>query len=207
MEATADGQRKDFRREVLLFVQSYLDDNGYPPTYDEIRSSVGLSSRSHVLYYLDALKKEGLIDHTPNTPRTLRLVGATPSTFSVKMAGYIAAGEPLELLDELAEEIEITADIADPRRNLVAVRVKGDSMIEDLVGSGDILIVERQAEAQRGQMAVVHLKSRNAATLKRIHPEGARVRLQPSHPTLPAIYADAADVEVQGRVLAVIRRL
>jgi repressor LexA len=80
-------------------------------------------------------------------------------------------------------------------------------MVEALVGDGDTVIVERTCEAARGQMAVVYLRDRNEATLKRVYPEGERVRLQPAHPTMPAFYADAANVEIQGRVVAVIRRL
>lgn len=79
-------------------------------------------------------------------------------------------------------------------------------MIDDLVGDGDILIVQRQPEVRRGQMAVVHLRDRNEATLKRIYPEGSRVRLQPAHPMMLPFYADARDVQIQGKVVAIIRQ-
>lgn len=200
-----DRKRRNRRAKVLEFVEAYLAENSYPPTYDEIREAVGLSSKSHVDYYLVALEEEGLIERTPHTPRGLRLVGLAPSTFEVKVEGSIAAGHPIEVLDT-RDEIELTPDIADPRKELFALRVKGDSMVEDLVGDGDILIVERQQDAARGQIAVVHLQDRNEATLKRIYPEGQRVRLQPSHPSMPPFYANARDVRVQGRVVAVIRR-
>ena len=194
------------RASVLEFVESYLADNGYPPTYDEIRDAVGLSSKSHVDYYLDALEEDGLIERTPYTPRGLRLVGLTPPTFEVKVEGRISAGHPIEVIDHPGGEIELTPDIADPRKDLFALQVKGDSMVEDMVGDGDIVIVERHQEAVRGQIAVVHLCDRNQASLKRIYPEGRQVRLQPAHPTMPPFYADARDVRVQGRVVAVIRR-
>jgi len=125
----------------------------------------------------------------------------------VPVAGRIAAGLPIELADQPDEQIEITTDIADPSKDLFALRVKGDSMVDDLVADGDIVIVERRQEAQRGQMAVVHLRDRNAATLKRVYPEGEQVRLQPAHPTMQAFYVDASDVEVQGRVVTIIRRV
>jgi repressor LexA len=197
---------RDHRARVLEFVESYLADNGYPPTYDEIRDAVGLSSKSHVDYYLDALEEDGLIERTPYTPRGLRLVGLAPPTFEVKVEGRISAGQPIEVVDHPGEEIELTPDIADPRKDLFALRVKGDSMVEDMVGDGDIVIVERHQEAAPGQIAVVHLCDRNEASLKRIYLEGNRVRLQPAHPTMPPYYADARDVRVQGRVVAVIRR-
>lgn len=194
------------RDQVLEFVEAFMGDHGYPPTYDEIREAVGLSSKSHVNYYLDALEEDGLIERTPRTPRGLRLVGLAPRTFTVPVEGTIAAGQPIELGDGPTSQVEITPDIADPRKELFALRVVGDSMVDELVGDGDLVIVERRQEAVRGQMAIVHLRERNEATLKRVYPEGNRVRLQPAHPTLPPFYADARDVAIQGRVVAVVRQ-
>jgi len=202
-----DKQRKSLRDDILDFVACFVDDNGYAPTYDEIREAVGLSSKSHVDYYLQALEEDGLIERTPRTPRALRLVRLHPTTLRVRVEGIIAAGRPVELADNLGRQIEITPDIADPRKDLFALRVQGDSMVDDLVGDGDILIVERRQEASRGQMAVIHLRERNETTLKRIYPEGELVRLQPAHPTLQPFYARARDVQVQGRVVAIIRQL
>lgn len=200
-------QRKQLQDRVLEFVEGFVDENGYPPTYDEIRAAVGLSSKSHVDYYLQALEDEGLIRRTPRTPRGLQLVGLAPATFEVQVEGRIAAGEPIERLDAPGESIELTPDVVAPLQNLYALRVQGESMIDALVGDGDLLIIERQPEVARGQMAVVYLRDGNSATLKRVYPEGAQVRLQPAHPTLPPLYADAGDVEIQGRVVALIRRL
>ncbi len=200
-------QRQDFRSKVLTFLEVFVDENGYPPTYDEIRESVGLSSKSHVDYYLDALEEEGLIERIPRTPRGLRVVRFAPATFEIKVEGSIAAGNPIELADQPGVGIAITPDIADPRKELFALEVQGQSMVDDLVGDGDVLVVERCRETMRGQMAVVHLRDRNEATLKRVYPEGRRIRLQPAHPTLPPFYVDAHDVEIQGRVVAIIRRL
>ena len=198
--------RKDLRNQVLGFVESFLEEQGYPPTNEEIREALGLSGKSHVKYYLDALEEEGLILRKPRTPRGLRVVGRASNTFQVPIEGQIAAGVPLELADHWADAFELTTDIADPRSDLFALEVQGDSMVDDLVGNGDLLIVERCEEAAQGQMAVVHLRDRNAATLKRVYREGDRVRLQPAHPTQPAFYARPHDVAVQGRVVAIIRR-
>jgi len=206
MNGEGTGEKRDLRAEMLSFLEAFVEENGYPPTYDEIRSAVGLSSRSHVLHYLRDLEEQGLIEHNARRPRSLRLVGLSPAAFPVKVEGYIAAGLPIELAQGLEREVMVTADIADPRRDLMALQVKGDSMVDDLVGDGDLLLVERTSDAQRGQVAVAYLRSRNAATLKRIYPEGERVRLQPAHPSLAPLYVDAADIEIQGRLVAVIRR-
>jgi repressor LexA len=204
------GPQTDFRQSVLNFVRGFMDEQGYPPTYDEIREAVGLSSKSHVDYYLGALEEEGLIERKPRTPRGLRLVGLAPRTFEVTLAGDIAAGEPLDLYMAAGEPagppIELTPDIADPRKELFALRVRGDSMIDDLVGEGDILICERQHQVRQGQMAVVLLRDQNAVTLKQVYPQGRQTRLQPAHPLLPPVYVESRQVEIQGRVVALIRR-
>ena len=199
-------QKNQLQEQVFEFVETHINLNGYPPTYDEIRKAIGLSSKSHVDYYLQALEEDGLIERTPRTPRGLRLVGLAPSTFDVQVEGTIAAGQPIELADGYGESITLSPDIADPRKDLFALRVEGDSMIEDLVGDGDLIITQRQTEARRGQMAIVHLRERNEATLKHVYPEGSRVRLQPAHPTMPAFYAAAQNVRVQGKVVAIIRQ-
>ena len=199
--------RKDYKAEVLRFVSKFMEANGYPPTYEEIAESVGLSGKSHVNYYLGALEEDGRIERKPRTPRGLRLVGQAPAAFELKVEGNIAAGLPIEHMHNPGQDIQITPDIADPRRELYALLVQGDSMVDALVGDGDIVVVDRRNEVSRGQMAVVHLRDRNQATLKYVYPEGELVRLQPAHPTMPAFYAEAASVEVQGRVVAVIRRL
>lgn len=200
-------QKKRFRDQVLAYVTAYVKENQYPPTFDEIRIAVGLSSKSHVDYYLRGLEKDGHIERIPHTPRGLRLVAPVAEPFEVKVEGTIAAGQPLELADGMEQRFEITPDIADPRRDLYALQVQGESMLDDQVTDGDLLIVERQEEAVRGQMAVVHLQERNEATLKRVYLEGERVRLQPAHPSMAPIYVDAQDARIQGRVVAVIRQL
>jgi repressor LexA len=157
-------------------------------------------------YYLQALEADGLIERTPRTPRGLRLAGLASGTFEVNLEGTITAGEPIELANGPDKQIQLTPDITDPRKDLFALRVQGDSMIEELVNDGDILIVERRAEVRRGRMAVVHLQERNEATLKRVYLEGDRVRLQPAHPTMQPLYAHAKDVQIQGQVVAIIRQ-
>ncbi len=84
-------RQRDFRAEILAFVASYFDANGYPPTYQEIGERIGLSGRSHVDYYLEALEKAGFVKRTPRRPRGLRLVGRTPGAFEVRTEGTIAA--------------------------------------------------------------------------------------------------------------------
>ena len=133
--------QKRRQEQVLEFVEDYVGGYGYPPTYDEIREAVGLSSKSHVDYYLQALEQEGLIERTPRTPRGLRLLGLASPTFEIKVEGTIAAGQPIEVADWPDLRIALTPDIADPRKDLFALQVQGDSMVDELVDDGELVLV------------------------------------------------------------------
>jgi repressor LexA len=198
-------ERRDYRSEILRFVETYIEENGYPPTYEEIREAMGLKSKSQVDFYLDSLETASLIERKARTPRSL----LTPSrgAFELKVAGTISAGQPVAWAEGREPTIVVTSDIADPKRDLFALEVKGDSMIDALVGDGDIVIVEPACEVRTGQVAVVHLTDRNVTTLKGVRREGNTVRLQPQHSGYEDIVVHAGDVEIQGRVVAVVRRL
>jgi repressor LexA len=200
-------QQKNLQAKVLEFVIQFLEEHGYPPTYDEIRDAVGLSSKSHAMYYLKALEKKGLVERTPHSPRGLRLVDMPPAATEVMVEGYVAAGQPVQQVSQPTQGITLAPDMADPEQDLVALEVRGEALVEDLVSDGDIVIVERQRAAKQGQMAVVLLRDRNEVTLKHVYREGDQVRLQPAHPAQPAQYSNARDVDIQGRVVAIIRRL
>jgi repressor LexA len=199
--------RKRIREQLLDYVDSYSAEHGYPPTLDEIRAAVGLSSRSHVRYYLDGLERDGLLVRRQRSPRGLRLSGLVQSTFEVAVEGSITAGEPLQLAAGSAQTVELTADIADPTKDLFALRVRGKCMVEAMVTDGDLLIVERQGEARHGDTVVVHLRRRNEASVRRAYPDGESVRLQPLHPDMAPTVVRTQDVSVQGRVVAVVREL
>ena len=124
----------------------------------------------------------------------------------------IAAGEPLPVMDadpwalqDGQESIDISVDMLRGKQNLYALRVKGTSMIDALVDDGDIVLVEPTKEAENGDMVVVRLKLENETTLKRLYKEGALVRLQPANSQMNPIYSAGENVEVQGKVVGVIR--
>jgi len=199
--------RKDLREKVFEFIREHIVHRGYAPTYEEISRALHISSKSQAKYHVQALEQAGRIEHIPGLARGLRVPGVSPLGFPVRIEGIIAAGRPISLADRLDQELELTPALADPRKQLYALLVQGDSMIDALVADGDVIIVEREDNVPRGKMAVVHLRESNAATLKFVYPEGGRVRLQPAHPTMPAFYVNAEDVEIQGRVVTIIRRL
>jgi repressor LexA len=200
------------QREVLDCIYEFVEGNGYPPTHEEIQFEVGLSSKSHVHFYLKALEREGYIERTPNIPRGIRLTskfarGWSANIIKVPFLGQIAAGEPISFSDTDHETIELTRDIVRDGEGLYALRVKGDSMTDALINDGDIVVMKHQREAGNGEMVAVRLKDRDETTLKRLYWEQDRVRLQPANPTMRPLYAHPANVEIQGKVVAVIRQM
>ena len=200
------------QREVLDFIYEFVEENGYPPTHEEIQFEVGLSSKSHVHFYLKALEREGYIERAPNIPRGIRLTGKFgrgrfAGVIEVPFLGQIAAGEPISFSDDGHEAIELTRDIVRGGEGLYALRVKGDSMVDALINDGDIVVMKHQQEASNGEMVAVRLKDRDETTLKRFYLARGRVRLQPANPTMHPLYVHPAEVEIQGKVVAVIRQM
>ena len=195
------------QREMHSFIGDFVNSRGYPPTHEEIRQGLKMSTKSLVNHHLRALERKGLIERQPDTPRGIRLLDGLRS-FKVPLLGHIAASaEPISFSDDEHEEIELTPDIVQKQDGLYALRVKGDSMIDALINDGDIVIMKHQREANNGELVAVWLKDEKETTLKRFYHEGSRVRLQPANPTMGPLYVDASNVEVQGKVIVVIRQL
>jgi repressor LexA len=211
------------QQRILEFVNEYLADNGYPPSIREIGAAAGISSTSVVSYNLRRLEEAGYISREPDVSRGLRLsrwpgrgVGVSISDDIVRLPvlGRIVAGEPVPvpasdfpLMGD--ETIELTRDLLGDPEGLYALQVEGNSMIDALVHDGDIVVMRHQQRVENGEMAAVWLKDREEVTLKHFYQEGnGRVRLQPANPMMQAIYLDdPTNVEVQGKVMIVIRQL
>ena len=193
--------------EILDFICTFSDEHGYPPTYEEICTEVGLSTKSLAKYHLRALERKGHIACAPRTPRGIRILRRQGGTFKVPFLGQIAAGQPISFADDPHEAIELTADIVRQQEGLFALRVKGDSMVDALVHDGDIVVMKHQQEAEPGEMVAVRLRDKDETTLKRFYSEGNRVRLQPANPAFQPLYARPSNVEIQGKVVAVIRQI
>ena len=197
----------DKQREMLAFIENFVEENGYPPTYEEIRTGLSISSKSLVNYHLEVLENAALLTRSPNTPRGIRLHGEN-ETFQVPFMGRIAAGPPTDFIEaDNKEAIELTFDIVPNRDNLYALKVEGDSMIDALIHDGDIVIMQHQLEAQNGEMVAVRLIDQNETTLKRFYRENGHVRLQPANPTMAPIFVSPEAVAIQGKVIAVIRQV
>lgn len=207
------------QRRILDFLNKYVQKHGYPPSIREIGAATGISSTSAVSYNLRHLEEMGYISRDREISRGLKLVAPPPQPASsavvrVPLLGVIAAGKPLPLpASDFAlmgdETIELTRDLLGDPQGLYALRVQGNSMIDAMVNDGDIVVMRHQPRVENGEMAAVWLKERGEVTLKRFYQEtGGRIRLQPANPTMEPIYVDDPDqVEVQGRVVVVIRNL
>jgi repressor LexA len=214
----ADGKLSARQEAMVGFIAQFLDENGYPPTIREIGKACGISSTSVVNYNLTKLEREGFVVRDREVSRGLRLSADSiregiNNLIRVPLVGRIVASEPCPVPGSdfsffgADEAIELTRDIVDAHEDLYALQVKGDSMVDAMINDGDIVIMRPHKDVQNGDLVAVWLSDKEETTLKRIYKEGDRIRLQPANPTMQPIYIDnVAALQVQGRVVAVIRR-
>jgi repressor LexA len=208
------------RQRILDCIAQTVEERGYPPSVREIADAVGLASTSAVHHHLIALERDGLIERSGHASRALRLTTpptpraevskVTPfrmpierETLNLPVMGEIAAGQPIEAYEDAAETLAVPASL-DARPDSYVLRVRGKSMIDALIDDGDFVIVQPQATARDGDIVVALLED-NGVTLKRYFREKDRIRLQPANAEMEPIYA--TEVQIQGKVVGVIRRL
>jgi repressor LexA len=222
------------RQRIVDFIARTVEERGYPPSVREIADAVGLASTSAVHHHLIALERDGLLERGGKHSRALRLTSrpqpvpndpargkpgedqpgdgakVTPfrmpverETLTLPVMGEIAAGQPIEAYEDSAETLAVPASM-DAREDSYVLRVRGKSMIDALIDDGDFVIVQPQATARDGDIVVALLED-NGVTLKRFFREEDRIRLQPANAEMEPIYA--SEVQIQGKVVGVIRRL
>lgn len=195
------------QRELLAFIEEFVGKNGYPPTHEEIRMGLNLSSKSLVNYHLEALENAALLSRSPNTPRGIRLRGEA-ETLRVPFVDVVTEASELDKVElEQSEVIELTSDIVPESENLYAFRVKGNALVDALVNDGDVIILQPQAHAENGEMVAVRLLEQGETTFKRFYRENGHVRLQPVDPTVGSLIVKPEAVAVQGKVVAIIRQV
>lgn len=212
----------DRQVRMLAFIRSYLEEHNYPPTIREIGKAVGIPSTSVVKYNLERLQEKGYIERSEEVSRGLRLKDGPSLVSSLRTAGarlvsvpklgIISAGAPIAAFGQqedpfAGDALLLTEELVPDSPDLYALQVKGDSMIDALVFNGDWVIIKHQETAQRGDMIVAWIKDREETTLKYYYPEGATVRLQPANPAYQPIPVPAEQLQIQGKVLAVVRQL
>jgi repressor LexA len=205
----------DRQTRMVEYIRRYVRAHNRPPTIREIGAEVGISSTSVVNYNLKSLERAGVLSRSRDISRGLRLVddpSPRGSLVRVPILGVIVASAPVPIPDsEFSmtgnEVVELTRDIVRDEEGIYALEVRGDSMIDALVNDGDIVVLKHQTEAHNGDMVAVWLRDEKEVTLKRFFVEGRQVRLQPANPTMHPIFVHPSNVEVQGKVIAVVRRL
>ena len=213
--------RSDKPVRILAFLREFMRDNGYPPSVRDVVDGCKLSSTSVADYNLRILERQGHIRRDPERARTIVL------TEPLEPAGAVAAVEPLRvpLLGAIAagtrvvapegsdakhadEHLQVTPDMLGGRdpSTLFAVTVRGDSMIDALIADGDTVIFEQAQTVENGQLGAFWLRDENISTLKRFYKDGDQVRLQPENPAMDPILTNADNLEVQGRVISIMRQ-
>ncbi len=192
------------QREVYDVIQSFVEENGYSPSLEEIGAQLGLSSVATVHKHVQHLVEKGFLRKAWNRSRSVEPVGAsrTEGAVELPLLGSVAAGQPIEAI-EMDEHIHVPAEMLG-QRDCFVLRVRGDSMIEEHIADGDYVVVESRSEARNGE-TVVALVRGDEATLKKFYRRGAKVVLEPRNQALRPIEVPASDVQVRGVVRGVMR--
>ena len=193
------------QRQILDYVQSFIDAEGYSPSFEEIAENFGYSSLATVHEHLSNLETKGYLRKNYNKSRSLELVAAE-GTLAVELPllGSVAAGLPIEAIEN-NESLAVPHDMLGKGNNYV-LRVKGDSMVDEQIRDGDYIVVNSRQTAENGEM-VVALVGGDSATVKKFYRErDGRIRLQPANVTMQPMYFAPDEVRIQGIVIAVIRK-
>ena len=193
------------QREILDYLNEFIQQHGYAPSLEEIGRKFSLSSLATVHKHLTNLQEKGFIKRAWNRSRSVELVPTRAAGRAVElpMLGYVAAGMPIEAVAS-NETISVPEDLVG-RRDTYVLRVRGSSMIDEQIRDGDFVIVEDRKTAENGEMVIALLSGRDA-TLKKFYREHENIRLQPANPTMNPIIVPADAVQVQGVVVGVMRR-
>ena len=192
------------QREILDFLNDFIQQHGYAPSLEEIGRRFSLSSLATVHKHLTNLQEKGFIKRAWNRSRSVEVVPARLGSRAVElpMLGYVAAGSPIEAVVG-SETIAVPEDLVG-KRDTYVLRVKGDSMIDEQIRDGDFVIVEDRRTADNGEMVIALLHGSDV-TLKKLYRENGRIRLQPANPAMQPILAAPDQVQVQGVVVGVMR--
>ena len=198
------------QQQILRYIQQHMDVHGYPPTVREIGSAVSLSSSSTVHAHLKSLQEQGHIERDAVLTRAIKLTGLggggegrplAKSFIQMPIIGTVAAGKPRLAVEDIEDVFPLPSDFISGEGFML--RVIGDSMIEDGIHEGDLVVVRRQQTADNGETVVAMID--NEATVKRFYKEKSRIRLQPANKRMKPMYFD--NVDIAGKVVGLVRHL
>lgn len=187
------------QKAVFDYIKDYIDEKGVSPSVREIGEAVGLKSTSTVQYNLNALEEAGYIQRDANLKRTIRIAGRSQKNYYVPLLGTVTAGKPILAVESIEDYIPVP--VKAKNKNLFALRVRGDSMVNAAILDGDIIIVEKTPVAGNGEIVVALID--DEATVKRFYKENGHFRLQPENDDYEPIIVD--QLVILGKVKTVIR--
>lgn len=199
------------RQKIIEFIREFYDTRGYAPTVRDIMKGCQLSSTAVVQHHLKVLESEHQIERDSRVFRSIQLPDRK-NTIRVPLLGTIAAGSPIPVLTpdtwhtEAIDTLELSDEIT-RGKDVFALRVSGQSMIDALIDDGDIVLLEPVKRVENGDMVAAWLIKEEEVTLKRFFNEAGQIRLQPANSQMKPIYTDSSNVDIQGRVVAIIRTL
>lgn len=193
--------------EILQYIYDNVEKRGFPPTVREICHAVGLASTSTVHGHIDRLEKNGLLIKDATKPRALEITQEGLKALGIKpkvipMVGLVTAGQPITAVENVEDYFPLPPNLANETSDLFILTVRGTSMINAGILSGDYVIVKKQSTANNGEI-VVAMTADDEATIKRFYKENGHYRLQPENDSMPAIILD--EVTILGKVISLYR--
>lgn len=198
------------QKEILSFISQFIQKNNTSPTLQEIAKAMDLSSLATVHEHLTALEKKGLIKRYNGTVRGIEVLSDAVDTsmqgVELPLIGYIAAGRPIEAIENDLDTVMVSADLVSKTKRCYVLQVKGDSMIQEGIFDGDFVVIQQQNTANDGDI-VVALINNSFATLKSFYREkNGTIRLQPANSKMDPIYVEPDEIQIQGKVTGVVRK-
>ena len=195
------------QREILTFLGSYAEDNGYAPSFEEIASRFNYNSLATVHEHLSNLERKGYIKRSYNESRAIQILpsDAFPRAIELPVLGAVAAGVPIEAVSP-GETIAVPNEFVRRTGNHYVLKVRGNSMVDAQICDGDYVIVNERQSVDNGEMVIAMLGGASATVKKFFRERDGRIRLQPANETMSPMYLDENDIAIQGVVVGVLRR-
>src|SRR5438477_1874058 len=195
------------QREILNYLANYTEQNGYAPSFEEIAESFSYNSLDTVHEHLTNLERKGYIKRSYNESRAIEILPteATPRAVELPLLGSVAAGAPIEMLED-NETLSVPESFLGRSGSNYVLRVRGNSMIEEQIRDGDFVIVNERQRADNGEMVIALINGTSATVKKYYRERDGRIRLQPANESMQPIYVHEDDITIQGIVVGVLRR-
>jgi len=191
------------QNEILNFIKNFQNNNNYSPSLGEIAKDFKVSIPT-IHQHIDALEKKGLLGKTKNKGRSIEIYSNSKNEITkIPLLGIIPAGGPIEPIED-PQMLSIPQNMLSKSGVHYALKVRGESMIEEGIFDGDIIILRAQPLVENGENAAVYLPDKNTVTLKKIYREGRKIKLVPANKTMQPFYED--NVEIQGKVIGILRK-